>query len=144
MTESTNPDNARNPEQKKIIQNFLDRGEDPFSRENIESIGNKVIAENEFWYCIPNKWPLENSKNHLVIICKRPIQHLSEIFPTEALGLLSIQQRIISKYNLLSGAWCMRYGDSKISGATCTRLHGHIICPEEEKMVSFNIGKFKK
>lgn len=144
MTEATYPENARNNEQRKIIQDFLNRGEDPFSRENIETIGNKVIAENEFWYCIKNKWPLENSKDHFVIICKKPIQHISELVPTDALSLLSLQQRIIQMYNLSSGAWCMRYGNPKNSGATCTRLHGHIICPQDQKMVSFNIGKFKK
>jgi len=140
-TAVTTPENARNPEQQKIIQGFLDRGEDPFDRKNIESIGNIIVAENKFWYCIINKWPLENAEKHLVIVSKKPVTHISELEPVDGITLLSLQQRVIEEYRLLSGAWCMRFGDSTVSGATCTRLHGHLMMPEDQKTVTFYIGK---
>lgn len=145
----TTPVNARNKHQQTIIQDFLERGEDPFDRDNILKIHdgngnyNQIVTENLHWYAIKNLWPLPHSENHLVIICKRAVATISELTPPEASTLLEIQTELIKKFSISGGAFCMRFGDPIISGTTCTRLHGHIIKPKIEETVEFYVGQFK-
>lgn len=148
----TTPTNSRNLEQKNIIQQFLDEGKDPFDRKNIEEIysekdgikkHNQVISENEYWYAIPNLWPYKGSKQHLVIICKRNIVTITQITPVEAIALQAIQEELVENFSIVGGAFCMRFGDSFTAGTTCTRLHGHLITPEENETVNFFVGQFK-
>lgn len=138
---TTTPDNARNHEQREIIEKFLKEKKDPFDRNNILKIpGNKIVAENKFWYVLKNKWPYLGSKHHFVIICKRNIKKISEMTDVENTSLFRIQKKMLHEKNIHSGAWCMRFGDPKISGTTVTRLHGHIIMPKKNNCGVFYIG----
>ncbi len=137
---TTTPDNARNAELKAILERFKKERKDPFDRENIEALGNEVIMENKHWYVIPNQWPYTNAKHHFVIICKRKIQNIVQMSQLEINALQYIQSEIIEKYNITGGAFCMRFGNPKLSGTTCTRLHGHILNPKRSKLVTFPIG----
>lgn len=142
--QTTTPGNARNDELKAILKRFQEEGKDPFERENIEELGNTVIMENDYWYAIPNQWPYTNAEKHFVVICKRSIQDIFELNQEEVIALKNIQSAIIKKYEISGGAFCMRFGNPQLSGTTCTRLHGHILTPKVDQLVTFPIGKFKK
>ena len=137
---TTTPDNARNDELKAILEQFKTEGKDPFARENIEALGNKVLIENEDWYVIKNRWPYTNAKHHFFIICKRKIQNIVQMSQLEINTLQGIQSEIIEKYNITGGAFCMRFGNPKLSGTTCTRLHGHLLTPKEKQLITFPVG----
>ena len=141
---TTTPSNARNDELKAILEKFKTEGKDPFDRENIEALGNKVIIENEDWYVIKNQWPFQNAKRHFVIICKHSIQNIVELSRKALLNLQKIQSELIVRYKIYGGAFCMRFGNPELSGTTCTRLHGHLLTPKENELVTFPIGKFKQ
>lgn len=144
MTKNVTPTNARNLEQKRILEEFQKTGKDPFDRDNVEKIGNTVIFENKHWYAMKNKWPYKGSKHHIVVVCKRSILDLSEQTLEELKFLQQIQSQVINHYNITGGCFCMRFGDPKKSGTTCTRLHGHILVPKRNQLITFPIGKFKK
>jgi diadenosine tetraphosphate (Ap4A) HIT family hydrolase len=149
VKKTTTPDNARNKDQQNIIKDFLDRGEDPFSPENIvkihdnQGVYNKIIYENNEWYVIKNLWPLVNSKDHFVVICKRPIKTITQMNNKEVAALFEAQSWVIKTHAIKGGAFCMRFGNPKISGTTCTRLHGHILSPQKSTTVEFYVGQFK-
>lgn len=151
--ETTTPTNARNPIQRKIIQEFLEKGEDPFDRKNIEQIydedehGNKkynqVIAQNDSWYAIPCLWPLKNASNHFIIIAMRNgIISPNELTNTERKEFFDICKRISKTYGIDTGAICMRFGIPTAAGTTVTHLHAHLISPEGFDSVSFHIGNY--
>lgn len=150
---TTTPTNARNSVQKRIIEEFLKRNEDPFDRKNIEQIYdedeagnktyNKVIAQNNSWYVIPNLWPLKNSDDHFVVIAMRNnITSPTELTETEKIEFFEICKQIVKDYLIEGGAICMRFGTPAAAGTTVTHLHAHMITPQNSESVSFHIGNY--
>ena len=57
---------ARTADQQKIMEGILERGECPFARNLPE--GNEIIRKTSYWFLMPNMWPYENTKVHLVAV----------------------------------------------------------------------------
>lgn len=149
MEDTTTPNNSRNETQKNIIQDFKEQGADPFDRKIVETIHNehnvynKIIFETEHFYVMPCLWPLKGSSKHIMIISQRnDVKSITDLSIVEFNDLIEVQQKIIRSFDIQGGAFCMRFGDPKISGTTVTHLHGHIIVPDDDKIVRFHVGSF--
>jgi diadenosine tetraphosphate (Ap4A) HIT family hydrolase len=137
---TTTPDNARNLEQKAIIEKLLTDGKDPFDRSNIESLGNSVIFENPHWYAFKNRWPLAGASTAIVIACMRNIKEMADLTRSEIMSLFEIIQTVSLIEEVDDFSFCMRFGEPKICGTTVTHLHGHLLAANQD--VDFCIGNY--
>lgn len=143
-TPVTTPDNARNEDQKRIIQEFLEKGEDPFKYENFITIpGNEIVKVTPDWYAFKNQWPYKGAEHHVTIVSKRNIATIEKLLKSEVISLYTLQAQLIEEFGIKGGAFCMRFGDPILSGTTVTRLHGHLFGPHKDETITFHIGQFK-
>jgi ATP adenylyltransferase len=123
-----NLNNAREEEQRKVMEGFQEDGKCPFCLEQILKLENQpVLFQNEDWSVIENRWPYKHTRIHLLFISKRHVERLMDLSPNEFASLLSAAQWAEREYKVASGAVVMRFGDSEHNGASVIHLHVHFI-----------------
>ncbi len=125
--------NARTDKQKQAMLRIIERGEDPFSMENIgKEHGKPILKVGKYWFVTENQYKYKNAKKQFLIINQNFVQTLSEITVDAIQELLILANEICNEYDIKGGALCARFGDTKISGATVKRLHFQIIESDTE------------
>jgi diadenosine tetraphosphate (Ap4A) HIT family hydrolase len=139
------PDNARNPDYRKKLEEIFEKGIDPFSKEHLQNFDKKeILYETKHWFVFKNQYPYPGAKTQFVIVCQQYKETIEEISISEMTDLLSVSAYICDKYKILGGGFTMRFGDTKKSGATVKRLHAQIIEPEDGHGVAAWFGSEKK
>ena len=138
-------DNARDDSQREILRKIIESGDDPFDPENLLKYHNKpILIKGKYWWATENQWPYKGSKKHFFLIyVKKYIDSIQEI-PSEAfVELIQIVQRLSMEHSIIGGGLCMRFGDTKKTGATVKRLHVQLIEPDmdSDKQVVFYFGE---
>lgn len=134
------PPNARDQEQLDIMLNMEAAGKDPLALENVDQDAQKVLFQTEYWYVSENRYPRAGSKISFLVMAAQPVYEIEDISPEMWLDLQKIWQKLVKEYKITGGGICMRFGDPAKSGASLTRLHAHIIMPEDGEKVRFPIG----
>lgn len=134
------PPNARDQEQLDIMLKMEAAGKDPMALENVDQDAQKILFQTEYWHVSENRYPRVGSKISFLVVAVGPVYETEEISPEMWLDLQKIWQRLVKGYNITGGGICMRFGDPAKSGASLTRLHAHIIMPEDGEKVRFPIG----
>lgn len=134
------PPNARDQEQLDIMLKMEAAGKDPMAVENVDQNAQKILFQTEYWHVSENRYPRAGSKISFLVVAVGPVYEIEEISPEMWLDLQKIWQRLVKEYNIAGGGICMRFGDPAKSGASLTRLHAHIIMPEDGEKVRFPIG----
>ena len=134
------PPNARDQEQLDIMLSMEAMGKDPMALENVDQDAQKILFQTEYWHVSENRCPRAGSKISFLIVAVGPVYEIEEISPEMWLDLQKIWQRLVKEYDIAGGGICMRFGDPAKSGASLTRLHAHIIMPEDGEKVRFPIG----
>lgn len=134
------PPNARDQEQLDIMLNMEAAGKDPMALENVDQDAQKILFQTEYWHVSENRYPRAGSKISFLVVAVGPVYEIEEISPEMWLDLQKIWQRLVKEYKIAGGGICMRFGDPAKSGASLTRLHAHIIMPEDGEKVRFPIG----
>lgn len=134
------PPNARDQEQLDIMLKMEAAGKDPMAVENVDQDAQKILFQTEYWHVSENRYPRAGSKISFLVVAVGPVYEIEEISPEMWLDLQKIWQRLVKEYNIAGGGICMRFGDPAKSGASLTRLHAHIIMPEDGEKVRFPIG----
>lgn len=120
--------NTRTPEQREIYEKIDRDGFDPFSLEHFQkNYNHPIFFENNSWFATLNAFPYANTSLHLLLVHKEFITSIEEISKT---GWGDLQETInfcIKKYNLNSGSFFMRFGDTTKTGSTVTHLHAHLL-----------------
>ncbi len=139
-------DNARLDEQRKVMQQIINAGDDPFSEENIQKYHkNPILKTGTYWFVTENQWPYTNSKKQILFITRKYADDLSGLSAYAFKELFVLANEICTEYEIKGGALCMRFGDTKISGATVKHLHFQLIESDPEQgPVIFHIGGKKK
>jgi ATP adenylyltransferase len=141
--------NAREEDQRKIMEEILAAGHCPFCQENLDKYHMEpTIKDGKYWFITSNQWPYKNTKVHLLAISKRHFENLYEIRPEESAELLSLLGEMQKKYNAPGGAFAMRFGETKYSAGTVRHIHAQFIIPDADKPdfepVRFKIGSWPK
>lgn len=131
------PPNARHQEQLDIMLRMEAADKDPMAPEYIEQ---EILFMTDYWHVSKNRFPYEGAEQQFLIVARGPVYEIGEISPEMWLDLQKIWQRLVKEYNIAGGGICMRFGDPAKSGASLTRLHAHIIMPEDGEKVRFPIG----
>lgn len=131
------PNNARKQEQLDIMLNMEAANKDPMAPEYIDQ---KILFMTDFWHVSKNRFPYKNAKEQFLIVAKGPVYSMAEMSAEMWADLQKIWKRLADEYQMDGGAFCMRFGNPAKSGATLTRVHAHLIMPEENQKVKFGVG----
>jgi ATP adenylyltransferase len=140
--------NAREKEQKRVMENIADAQHCPFCRENLCKYHQEpILKEGKFWIVTTNQWPYKHSKYHFLLIYKVHAVNLSDLSPAAGQELFELLAEIEESYKLKGGGLAMRFGDTDYSAGTVNHLHVQLIEPDLEDPsftpVRIKIGKDK-
>lgn len=131
------PPNSREQEQLDIMMKDEYVGKDPLDPKYIE---NDIAFETDFWSVSWNKFPYDGAKKQFLIVIKQPVYDMADLSPEMWLDLQGVLAKLKNDFGVIGGAFCMRYGDPALSGASLKRLHAHAILPDDGCKVSFKVG----
>lgn len=140
--------NARVDQQRQVMQEIIEAGHCPFCWENLEKYHKTpILKKAKHWLIVPNQWPYEHTKIHLLLILKQHVEDLSQLDPEAGQELIELTQWAQQEYKISGGALAVRFGDTDFSAGTIKHLHAHLIQPDihhpnyKSKPVKFKIGK---
>lgn len=139
-------DNAREDEQKKVMNEIIEADHCPFCLENLKKYHKQpIIKEGKFWLVTNNQWPYKHTQLHFLVIYKDHAINLSELDPKSGTELLELLQWVETEYQVPGGGWAMRFGDTNYSAGTVNHIHVQFIQPdiatENFEPVRIKIGK---
>ena len=120
--------NTRTLEQRKIYEKIEAEGIDPFSEEHFKTHHPyPILFENKDWFVTHNAYPYKGMSLHLLLVHKKFITSIEQISPDGWKSFHELIQVITKKFNISSGSFFMRFGDTIKTGGTVTHLHAHIM-----------------
>lgn len=129
-----NLSHARSPEQHSTMEDILERGKCPFCLDQLHLYHKKpILREGEHWVVTENQWPYEDTRIQLLFITKVHAERLVDLPPEAGKELFEFLQWAEFNYQVKSGAYFMRFGDTRYNGATVNHLHIHFVVPDFEK-----------
>lgn len=131
------PPNARTQKQLNIMMYNEYNNQDPFDPSIIDQ---EILFQTNYWYITQNRFSYEGIEKHYLIFSLAPIYKIEDITPEMWNDLAYIWLKLKNEYDAPGGAFCFRYGDPALSGASGIRLHAHIIVPQESQKIKFTIG----
>lgn len=139
-------DNAREDEQKQVMQEIITADHCPFCLENLRKYHKQpILKEGKYWILTKNQWPYKYTKIHLLAIYKEHATKLSELDPQSGVELLQFMQWAEREHKIPGGGWAMRFGDTNYSAGTVNHLHVQFIQPDIEhpefEPVRIKLGK---
>ena len=129
---TVNFDHARDDEQRRRMQRALDTGECLLCRENIERYHDRpILLEGAYWLVTENAFPYEGATLHHLVVYTRGHETDFRAIPPEAwTELQALLSSVADTHGVSGGSLVMRFGDTKITGATLAHLHAHLIVGE--------------
>ncbi|MEX1014041.1 MAG: HIT domain-containing protein [Candidatus Paceibacterota bacterium] len=118
----------------KTIKKIKEDGVCPFCSDQLKKYHkNPIIFENDYWLATKNMYPYEGAKVHILIIHKEHISLIKNINNEGWSNLQNIILKIQEKFSLKGGSFFIRFGDTKMTGASVSHLHAQLVSPEEEE-----------
>ncbi|MSR76183.1 MAG: HIT domain-containing protein [Candidatus Ryanbacteria bacterium] len=124
------PTNARTEGYARTLAEIQAAGLCPFCPENFRWHPHSIIFHEDGWRLTPNAHPYENAEYHLLII---PDRHYTGVWNISSQDWKTIRDLVLkagSRFKFKGGGLTLRYGDTKLSGATVAHLHFHLIVPK--------------
>lgn len=117
-------------EQRAVMKQIQGRKECPFCIQNLHKYHTKpIIRKIPHWILTPARWPYKDTKLHLLVISRKHMERLSDLSLVAGRELFKLLKWVERKYNISGGAFAVRFGDSRFTGATVHHLHAHVIQP---------------
>jgi diadenosine tetraphosphate (Ap4A) HIT family hydrolase len=129
-----------------VISEIKAKGRCPFCPSNFKYHKEPIIRKNGGWILSKNSWPYPNTKHHFIIIGEKHKERFQELTQRDFEAVRRLANFAIKKFRLAGGALTLRFGESRLTGATVCHIHFHLIEPElnkrtkRAKLVSFQIG----
>lgn len=131
------PFNARYQDQLDIMLKQEADQKDPFAPDIIDQ---EILFKTNYWYVSRNRFPYEGAEQHFLVIALDEVLDFQDISKEMWQDLQDIWLKLAKEYDIKGGGLCMRFGDPARSGATLTRIHVHIIMPQENTKAKFGLG----
>lgn len=129
-TEHTRSKNQKN-QYKKIEKDDVC----PFCPEHLSAYHKGVIlAENKNWKATKNDWPYAGTKNHLLYIPKRHVEHIYDLTEKEWSDLRLLLLKSRKETDIDGGTFFIRSGNTEKTGGSVSHLHAHFIEGERGRM----------
>ena len=140
--------NAREEEQRAVMQTIIDNAECPFCPANVRKYHKQpFLKEGTYWRLTTNQWPYPHTKHHFLLIYREHIEKLAQLDPAAGVELLQMCQWLEQEYQIPGGGLAMRFGDTDYSAGTVAHLHAQLLVPDimaaeyDDKPVKVTIGK---
>lgn len=125
--------NARNDEQRGVMENIEATGDCPFCPDNLHKYHKEpILREGKHWLVTPNQWPYKHTRVHLLAIATYHAEDITDLREGSLDELQTHLQWASAEYQIAAGGLAMRFGSVDHNGATVRHLHAHIIVPELE------------
>jgi ATP adenylyltransferase len=139
-------DNAREEDQKQVMQDIINADHCPFCSENLKKYHKQpILKEGKYWILTTNQWPYKHTKYHLLAIYKDHAVNLSELDSQSGNELFELLKWAEEEYKVPGGGFAMRFGDTNYSAGTVNHLHVQFIQPDinspEFEPVRVKLGK---
>lgn len=126
-------EHARHDDQRAAMGEIERAGVCPFCPENQGRFPfEPAVWEGKYWVLVPNRWPYEFTKLHLMAVLDRHARMLSELTVEEWAELQTCLAWAEQTYRLDSGAIGVRFGDPAKNGASVDHLHAHLIVADPD------------
>ena len=99
----------------------------PFCPEHLAEFHKLPIEEREFWLITDNQYPYKPSKYNKLFIHRTHIGHVSEISSEGWKELGEIVKEQTAKLDIVGGAFFMRFGETRFTGASVAHLHCQLL-----------------
>ena len=134
-----NIDNAREEEQRQIMEELAQTGECFLCEKTIDRITAKYpgiatlpIHRGDHWFVKHNDFPY-GTRVHLIIAPFRHVMRIEDLEPAEFAELQKMVIWVNDQFGLPGGSLFVRYGDMSYTGATLSHLHFHILSGVAER-----------
>lgn len=147
MSKFINIVNARNSEQKKVMEDIASNDHCPFCIENLDKYHkNPILKEGKYWLITENQWPYEKVRHQILAIHKTHIEHVNDLSSEAGAELIELFKEQSIKRNIVGGGIAIRFGtnpDKGNYGSSVAHLHAHLIEPDLEALSSDEAWRFK-
>jgi diadenosine tetraphosphate (Ap4A) HIT family hydrolase len=147
MNAYVNLNNARNEDQRKVMQEIAQNDHCPFCIENLAKYHkNPIIKEGKFWRLTDNQWPYKKVKHQLLAIYKTHIEHIKDMDPMAGSELMEMFKEEAVKRNIVGGGIAIRFGTNPEFGdygSTVAHIHAHMFEPDLAALAPDEAWKFK-
>ena len=103
-----------------------------------------ILKRSNGWLLTENFNPYKNTAHHLLVIAPIHKEKLNQLTRRDWESLTYLLNWAIKKIRIKGGGIAMRFGDTRLTGASVAHLHAHLIVPKiirrESQSVSFPIG----
>lgn len=127
-----NPDNSKRGAYAKVIDDIAAEKICPFCPEHIHRIHPNPVVDKTYWLITDNAYPYKPVKQHLLLVHKAHIEHVSELSIEAWYELKTILDELSQTKNMKGGALMMRFGDTKYTGASVAHLHAQLVQGDPE------------
>ncbi len=119
--------NSKRGDYAKVIDDIAAAKICPFCPEHINRIHPNPIEEKRFWLVTNNAYPYKPVKQHILIVHKAHIEHLSELSKEAWDEMKEILDELSKTRNIEGGSFVMRFGATHYTGASVTHLHAQLV-----------------
>ncbi len=133
MSATVDLTNARVPAYFTTLREIQATGCCPFCPEHFWWHPHPITFHEGGWRLTPNAHPYENAMHHFLIIPNRHYTGIWDVTPQDWRSVRGLMLRACSRFKFNGGGLALRYGDSKLSGATVQHIHFHLIVPKVDK-----------
>ena len=126
--------NTREEKQREIMEHLAVTGGCFLCMDVISEIVKKYpdvstgpIHEGKYLFVKKNDFPYKGTRLHLLVVPKRHVMTLEDLFPEEFLEVQEMLAWINKTFDVQGASVFLRYGDMSYTGATLSHLHFHVL-----------------
>ena len=123
------PDKAQGKEYKNVLAIIRRKKLCPFCLENFHFSKHKILRDLGGWYLVKNSYSYQDSQFAFLIIAKRHLDKIEELTPGDWVNVQNLFTLAVKRFHIRGGALIIRFGLTRLSGATIKHLHFHLISP---------------
>ncbi len=124
--------NAHTPRYRKVIEHIEAKGVCPFCPKNFKYHTEPVLKRRGSWFITKNFNPYPSARHHFIVIGTAHHEQLSDLTSKDFAYIGWLLKWAERTYRLQGGAFAMRFGNTRYTGATIVHLHCHLIVPRLE------------
>lgn len=108
---------------------------DPLGEQNI------VLYEDLGWRVWKNPYPIDHTYLHLIMAPKQHVTFVGDISPSDFEAMGRIFKWARREFELIGGAFAMRFGSPQFNAGSVLHLHTNIIVPDGSGAVQVTLAK---
>jgi diadenosine tetraphosphate (Ap4A) HIT family hydrolase len=120
-------DNAREPEQLRIMEEHAKAGHCHFCPEGFKSHKAPVVLTSRNWFVVANDFPYKGTRYHYLIVSRRHVTSVTDLDAEAFAELFNHIKQLAMASGVAGFSIFGRSGDMNFTGATLDHLHFHFI-----------------